>query len=40
MRKPYFLLWTKETALFFIFNMELLSAALSYLTAQSTLNFI
>ena len=37
--KFFFLLWTKETAFFLIFTMELFFTALSYLTAQLTLNF-
>ena len=39
MRKHYFLLWMKKTAFFPIFTMELFPTALSYLAAESTLNF-
>ena len=37
--KQYVLLWTKQIAFFFILTMELFSIALSYLTAQSPLDF-
>ena len=39
MRKHYFLLWTKETVFFPYFYHGINSTALSYVTAQSTLNF-